>query len=90
MGLSDLTRNAVLAAVQEFDQLGRDAFLRQYGSRPAREYFLLINGRRYDSKPIAGVAHKFAVPSEGPLRSSNFSGGEATVARVLGQLGFSV
>jgi hypothetical protein len=30
------------------------------------------------------------VPSKGPSRSSHFSGGEAIVARVLDQLGFSI
>jgi hypothetical protein len=56
----------------------------------SREYFLLLDGRQYDSKAIAGVAHKFAVPAEGPLGPSDFSGGEATVVRVLERLGFTV
>jgi hypothetical protein len=55
MGLSDLTdRSAVLQAIAEYDQLGRESFLARYGFGPARSYFLLHNGKRYDSKAIAG------------------------------------
>src|SRR5688572_4907867 len=90
MPLGDVTSESVLAAVREYDQLGREAFLRSYGFRPARDYFLRLNGQRYDSKAIVGAAHKFALPAVGPLQASQFSGGEATVARVLEQLGLSV
>jgi hypothetical protein len=31
MALSDLTASAVLKAIEEFDRLGRDAFLKKYG-----------------------------------------------------------
>lgn len=78
----------VLAAIEEYDQLSRDAFLELYGYRGAREYFIIRNGRRYDSKAIAGVAHR-GVDGH-PLRASEFSGGAATVGRVLGHLGFLV
>jgi 5-methylcytosine-specific restriction protein A len=58
MALADLTdSNAVLDAIREADRLGHDVFLRQYGYRPSRQYFLVQDGRRYDSKAIAGVAH---------------------------------
>jgi 5-methylcytosine-specific restriction protein A len=50
MPLADLTRPAVLAAIEEHDRLGREEFLRRYGFGPAREYRLLFNGREYDSK----------------------------------------
>ena len=59
MALSDLTASAVIKAIQEFDQLGRDAFLKKYGFRKAQSYDLRINGRSYDSKAIAGVAHGY-------------------------------
>ncbi|MEV4477025.1 HNH endonuclease [Nonomuraea sp. NPDC049504] len=86
MALSDLNRVMVLAAIKEYDQLGRDAFLDRYGFREARHYFILHNGHRYDSKAIAGVAHR-GVDGR-VLRPSEFSGGAATVGRVLGHLGF--
>jgi hypothetical protein len=47
MPLSDVTREAVLAAIAEFDDTGRAAFLKKYGFGPARSYFLFhTNGRR--------------------------------------------
>lgn len=88
MVLSGLRREMVLAAIAEFDQLGRDAFLKLYGYRPAIDYFLVHGGRRYDSKAIAGVAHRGV--GGRPLRPDEFSGGNATVARVLGDLGFEM
>src|SRR5262249_21947826 len=91
MALSDLTsRDAVLAALAEYDRLGQDAFLAKYGFGRAREYELVHDGKRYDSKAIAGVAHGIEFPNLGPLRASEFSGGEATVKRKLEELGFVV
>jgi predicted RNA-binding protein with PUA-like domain len=91
VGLGDLTsRQAVLDAAAEFDRLGRKAFLAQYGFGPAREYFLLLDGRRYDSKAITGAAHGYQFPELGPMRAEDFSGGEATVRRRLAELGFTV
>ena len=91
MALGDLTsRQAVLDAVAEFDRLGRDAFLGKYGFGKARDYFLVVDGRRYDSKAIVGAAHGFQFPNQGPLTAADFSGGENTVARRLGELDFDV
>ncbi|GII94889.1 hypothetical protein Ssi02_51200 [Sinosporangium siamense] len=78
----------VLSAIEEFDHLGREAFLDLYGYQRARDYFIEHDGRRYDSKAIAGVAHRHVDGS--PLRASDFSGGAATVARHLRNLGFTV
>jgi 5-methylcytosine-specific restriction protein A len=93
MGLGDLTdRGAVLSAIEEFDRLGPDDFLQRHGFGPARSYFVLWNGQRYDSKAIAGVAHNIQRPDLPALTgaTSTFSGGEATVARKLRELGFEV
>src|SRR3954463_14397372 len=46
--------------------------------------------KEYDSKAIAGVAVGKQFPSEGPLRSDQFSGGDATVRAKLESLGFRV
>ena len=57
MGLGDLTsREAVIAAVQEFDKIGEEAFLSKYGYGPARRFFLILGGKLYPSKAIVGVA----------------------------------
>jgi hypothetical protein len=90
MPRGDLTKAAVQAAIREFDQIGRAAFLEKHGFRPAKSYFLIDRGRRYDSKAIAGVAYKYIASSKGPLRAKDFSGGELTVARTLRALGFDV
>jgi hypothetical protein len=90
MSLADLTREAVLEAVGEFDRLGRQAFLERYGFGPARAYFLEHDGKLYDSKAIAGAAYGYARPDLEPLHPADFSGGEATVGRRLTALGFTV
>ena len=88
-GSGDITSEAVLAAIAEYDQVGQDAFLDRYGFKPAREYVLVHEGEHYDSKAIVGVAHGF-LPGKRPLAASEFSGGEATVGRLLRRLGFTL
>jgi hypothetical protein len=90
MGFHDITRVSVLQAVREFDAEGRDAFLERHGFGPARRYYLVLDDRQYDSKAIVGVAHGYARPELGPLRSRDFNGGHATVEALLTRLGFSV
>ena len=82
--LRDLTsREAVLKAIAEFDRLGRDEFLSRHNFGRARAYFLRYDGRLYDSKAIAGVAHGYQWRDRGPLQAHEFSGGEETVRRQL-------
>jgi hypothetical protein len=91
--LNSLTRrDAVLAALNEFSLLGRDAFLQKHGFGRAREYFVVHpnSGEWCDSKAIAGVALSLQNPEVGIVTPSHFSGGEATVAERLRQLGFEV
>ncbi len=90
MGTADLTTDAIKKALAEFDQLGREKFLAKYGFGKSRGYFVISNGRRYDSKAIAGVAHKFLGPASAPLRSAEFAGGEKSVAKLLRAFGFEV
>lgn len=83
---------AVVAAIREYDLLGRTAFLEKYGFGKSREYMLrdASSGKIYDSKAIVGAAYGYAFPGNGPLRPEDFSGGEATVERVLSKLNFEV
>jgi hypothetical protein len=91
MALSDLTsREAVLSAIRECDSLGRDKFLSTHGFRPSFRYHLAHEGRLYDSKAIVGVAHGYQFPELGPLKASEFNGGEATVRPKLEELGFEM
>jgi Domain of unknown function (DUF3883) len=88
VGTPDVTAADIVGALDEFDDLGRTAFLGKYQFGQARRYFLRRNGRDYDSKAVVGAAH---TRSHGePLRAADFSGGEATVKRLLEQLGFDV
>jgi hypothetical protein len=90
-GIADLTSaSAVREAMREYDRLGRDAFLRNYGFRPARSYFLTEGGKLYDSKAIAGVAYGIQHPDQGHLTGRDFVGGDATVRPKLESLGFEV
>ncbi|PQO21870.1 HNH endonuclease [Rhodobacteraceae bacterium WD3A24] len=90
MTLSDIDRAAVLRAITEFDQLGRDAFLHQYGFGRSLLYFLRHDGKLYDSKAIIGVAHGYSGSNRSALAATQFAGGEATVAQTLRGLGFQV
>jgi hypothetical protein len=83
---------AIVAAMKEFDAVGRSCFLEKYGFGKSREYMIRdqATGRLYDSKAIAGAAYGYNFPEEGPLRAEDFSGGEATVEQALTKLGFSV
>jgi hypothetical protein len=91
MPLSDLTDpKAVNAAMDEFDRIGRDNFLRKYDFGPSRAYFVRRDGKYYDSKAIVGAAHGYQYPQKGQLRAEDFSGGENTVRSRLEALGFPV
>ena len=87
--LSLLTsRAAVEEAIAECDALTRDVFLKKYRYKRSRLYPLEYNGRTYDSKAIVGVA--FGKQHGTPLKSGEFSGGTATVVRVLRNLQFFI
>jgi 5-methylcytosine-specific restriction enzyme A len=97
MAWNDTTRDAVLAAMAECDEVGQQQFLDRYGYREATAYHVEHEGRRYDSTAIVGVAHRYlperlgAEPIESrALRPDEFSGGKATVVTHLEQLGFRV
>lgn len=83
---------AVQAALDEFARLGRAAFLERYGFGKSRDFLVRDprTGNLCDSKAIAGAAYGHQFPVEGPLRASDFSGGEATVVPKLQSLGFDV
>ena len=66
MALAEISKKAGLAAVQEFDETGRSAFLKKYGFRTARDYLLVLDRKYYDSKAIMGVAHGYQFPALGP------------------------
>ena len=89
--LTEITsQEAVLKAIAEADELGREGFLEKYDFGPSRSYFLRHDGTDYDSKAILGAARGYQYPDRGPLGAHDFSGGEKTVERALKRLGFDV
>ncbi|MFJ7211232.1 YDG/SRA domain-containing protein [Amycolatopsis sp. NPDC098790] len=86
MSLADVNHEHVLAAIDEFNELGREAFLSKYGFAEARQYVVSHQGQEYDSKALIGAAHRFAQGRA--LRPAEFSGGVKTVGARLLDLGF--
>jgi len=90
MALRDLTDSfAVLQAINEFRELGEDAFLAKYGFERSRRILIALEGDTFPSKAILGAAHGFQFPEAGPLKPSEFSGGRVTTDKAR-QLGFEV
>jgi 5-methylcytosine-specific restriction enzyme A len=85
----DVNRDDVLAAIAEFDGLGRDAFLAKYGMGKATGYLLHYGGNEYDSKAILAAAHGHH-KGLAPLASDEFYGGESDAVKYLRRLGFVV
>ena len=75
MSLGVLSRSAIERAIAEYDELGRDAFLSKHGFGRATAYALVVNGREYDPKAIAGVAYGFDHPEKGTPKNTEFNGG---------------
>jgi 5-methylcytosine-specific restriction protein A len=87
--LSSLTeRKAITKAIDEYDRIGRESFLKKYGFGKAKNYYLLHRGKHYDSKAITGAAFRYQFGK--PLIAKKFSGGKATVFPKLKSLGFHV
>lgn len=87
MSLSDLTNDAVKKAIKEFDLIGRENFLEKYDFEKSKSYFLIQDGKYYDSKAIAAAAHGY-LEGQNPLVL--FSGGKTTVQKTLQKLEFEV
>lgn len=91
MGIGKLTESsAVVAAIKEFDKLGRDAFLKNYGYGKATTYYLRYQGKHYDPEAIAGVAYGYQYTDEGPLSNKQLSGGETAANAALSKLEFEI
>ncbi|MER6191986.1 HNH endonuclease signature motif containing protein [Streptomyces cyaneofuscatus] len=88
MAPSEITREGILRAIAEHDRLGVEAFRDTYGYRAAVTYLLVHEGREYDSKAIAGVAHRYDFGSA--LKHSQLSGGLKGAVAWLRREGFTV
>jgi len=85
---TDVSRDDVLRAIQEYDRLGPEQFFSAHGYGRSRSYELVWDGGRYPHKAILGTAYELATGQR--LGSSDFEGGKAGAVRVLRQLGFTV
>ena len=83
-----VSRDDVLAALQDYDRLGPEQFFSQHGYGPSRSYELIWNNRHYPHKAILGTAYELATGHR--LAPGDFEGGKAGAVRVLGKLGFTV
>lgn len=75
------------AAIDEYDKVSGEAFRAEYGFGPAKDYFVMRDGKPYDSRAIAGAAHGY-LPGRRPPHPDEFSGGSHR--RPLRLLGFRV
>lgn len=80
--LKTVTREGILAAIAECEQIGKEAFLAKYGFAASAKYVLRHGGKSYPSKAIIGAAAKL-----GPRA---FSGGRAHLGKTFAKLGFSI
>ncbi|EFL26695.1 HNH endonuclease [Streptomyces himastatinicus ATCC 53653] len=83
-----ISRDDILRTLEEYDDLGRDTFLDLYGFREASAYLIVHNGKEYNSKAIAGVAHKHQYGA--PLTWKQFSGGVGHAVDWLKREGFTI
>lgn len=51
MGLSEITSESVLRAIEDYDRRGAENFRSFYGFGPTKRLVLARNGRIYDSRP---------------------------------------
>ena len=84
-----LSRNAVLRAIGEFDELGREGFLECYGYHRSRNLWIVHGGRRYDMKAVWAAAQvEPGTPVPVPIPKPNNS--RHIVKPQLEKLGFTV
>ncbi|GAA3144659.1 HNH endonuclease [Streptomyces rectiviolaceus] len=83
-----ISREDILKTMQEYDDLGAESFLELYEFKRARKYLILHEGKEYDSKAVAGVAHKH---SQGrALTWQELSGGVGHAVDWLKREGFRI
>ena len=76
-------------ALDEFDEIGRTAFLAKYEFGESKSHYIVREGNQYDAKAIVGAAHGHSGEDWKPLTNHDFKSGEMTTAR-LEKLGFTL
>jgi hypothetical protein len=85
---SDVTREHVIRAIEEYDRVGAEGFFAAHGYGASRSYELVWEGKRYPHKAMLGTAYEFATGRR--LDPGDFEGGKAGAVAVLTTLGFTV
>ena len=80
-GIEGLTWNHVLQAMDEYDDLGRDVFLKKYRYTKSRSYRINRNGNEYDMKPVWRRAYGYADAERAP--SSDDVSAQSRVVKAL-------
>jgi len=91
MALKNLAADDVLAALREFDDIGREAMLERYCGDPggkSKHWYILHDGKLYDQQVALRAAHELA--GLGPLPQGRGLSGSREAKRVLTKLGFRV
>ena len=90
MAPSDIEVSSVLAAMAEYDKIGSAEFLKRYDFGPSSKFWLVHNGRLYDSKAIAGVAHGIATGDYWTTKRAFGGTGPGGAVTILENLGFFI
>jgi hypothetical protein len=83
-----VSRQHVLAAIHEYDEVGQDAFLGRYGFAPSREHVVRHANQSYDSKALLGASLGYATGT--PATAAEFTSSKTAAAKVLRDLDFDV
>ncbi|MER7014037.1 YDG/SRA domain-containing protein [Saccharopolyspora sp. NPDC000359] len=87
MGLRDLDRDAVVAAMAEYDELGKQGFCRKYGVKPSNELAIVEGRHAYDVASIIAGAHRAVTGS--PLDPKQLSVREEQIAELVRSFGLT-
>jgi hypothetical protein len=88
VAFSAVTRQHVLAAISEYDEVGQDAFLGRYGFAPSREHVVRHANQSYDSKALLGASVGYATGTA--ATPAEFTSSKTAAAKVLRDLDFDV
>lgn len=78
--LKNVTKEAILQAIGEYDRLGAEKFHAKHGTSPSTKFVLQHGGKAYPSKAIIAVA--------AGLSPEDFSGGSSRLQKLVEKFGF--
>jgi len=88
VAFSAVTRQHVLSAIREYDEIGQEEFLGRYGFAPSQEHVVRHANQSYDSKVLLGAAVGYATGTA--ATAEEFASSKTAAATVLRDLDFDV